>query len=292
MRRPTRRLVLFVICFTAAACAGRFTPARLAPLPFPADTVRARIVSDGVVLRYIHSPAGPWAIHVLDVDLDRCNAVVAVKGADSAAGRTKTTALLGWLATREHVLGGVNGDFFSLATGRPIGLLVVDGRRLTPPVSQAALAFDSSGVPHIAVFTTAGASLAPFFPEEAVGGRPMLVRDSIIAAAVDTTGQRSFNVGRNPRTVAGLARDGRRLILAVIDGRQKPYSDGMSLRETADLMLALGARDAINLDGGGSSTLVYTDPDSAGRLRIANRVSDRQGERAVGDALAVVRRCR
>ncbi|MGH7625084.1 MAG: phosphodiester glycosidase family protein [Gemmatimonadaceae bacterium] len=292
MRRLTLHLALFAICFTAAACAGRLTPAPLAPLPFPTDTVRSRIVSDGVVLRYIHSSAGPWAIHVLDVDLERCNIVVAVKGADSAAGRTKTTALLGQLATHEQVIGGVNGDFFSLASGRPIGLLIVDGRMLTPPVNQAALAFDSSGVPHIAVFTTSGASLSPFFPAEAVGGRPMLAHDSVVAAAADTTGQRSFNVGRNPRTAAGFARNGTRLILAVIDGRQKPYSDGMSLRETANLMLALGARDAINLDGGGSSTLVYADPDSAGRLRIANHVSDKQGERAVGDALALVRRCR
>jgi exopolysaccharide biosynthesis protein len=66
----------------------------------------------------------------------------------------------------------------------------------------------------------------------------------------------------------------------------------MSLRELANLMLALGARDAINLDGGGSSTLVYADPTSGGALRIANRPSDKEGERAVGDALAVVRRCR
>ena len=108
---------------------------------------------------------------------------------------------------------------------------------------------------------------------------------------VDTFGQASFSAGRNPRTAAGIARDGTRLILAVIDGRQKPYSDGMSLRETATLMQALGARDAINLDGGGSSTLVFADPDSSGALRIANRPSDKV-ERAVGDALAIVDRCR
>ena len=96
---------------------------------------------------------------------------------------------------------------------------------------------------------------------------------------------------RHPRTAAGVARDGRRLILAVVDGRQSPYSDGMSLNELATLMLALGARDAVNLDGGGSSTLLYADRASAGALRIANRPSDKEGERAVGDALALVNRC-
>jgi exopolysaccharide biosynthesis protein len=60
----------------------------------------------------------------------------------------------------------------------------------------------------------------------------------------------------------------------------------MTLRELADLMRALGARDAINLDGGGSTTMVA---DSAGVLRIVNRPSDAAGERPVGNALAIVR---
>ena len=132
-------------------------------------------------------------------------------------------------------------------------------------------------------------SLSPLHPLEAVGGRPMLARDSAVADEVETEGQASFRA-RNPRTAAGIANDGKRLILAVIDGRQKPWSDGMTLRETAELMLALGARDAINLDGGGSSALVYLDP-AAKSLRVANKPSDAMGERAVGDALGIVKGC-
>lgn len=79
-------------------------------------------------------------------------------------------------------------------------------------------------------------------------------------------------------------------MLVAVDGRQPGYSAGMSLRELATLMRALGARDAINLDGGGSTTLVSADPHAAGALRTANHPSDAGGERAVGDALAVVRR--
>ncbi|HEU4761258.1 MAG TPA: phosphodiester glycosidase family protein, partial [Gemmatimonadales bacterium] len=65
---------------------------------------------------------------------------------------------------------------------------------------------------------------------------------------------------------------------------------GMTLRQTAELMLALGARDAVNLDGGGSTTMVVAD--SSGELRIVNHPSDKEGERAVGDGLAVVTGCR
>jgi exopolysaccharide biosynthesis protein len=287
--KPARRAIL-ALAFLGAACARGVQPPALSPLPFPADTVRSQVVSDGVVHRYIYSSKGPWAINTLEVDLDRCNAAIAVKGAESAAGRIKTTVMLADLAKREKVLGGVNADFFSLANGTPTNLLVVNGRMLTPPSAQPVLAFDSAGMPHIGRFTLNGSTLSPFYPREAVGGRPILARDSVILAAADTFGQASF-IARNPRTAAGYSRGGKHLILAVIDGRQKPFSDGTSLRETAEIMLALGARDVINLDGGGSSVLVYADPDSSGALRIANRPSDKV-ERAVGDALAIVKRCR
>jgi len=286
-----RRRLIGVVLGLAGACSRPFVVAPLPALPFAVDSTRAEIIAAGAVRRYIHSPTGPWAIHVLEVDLNRCLAAVAVKGADSAAGRIKTTTMLSELARRVHVLGGVNADFFSLANGRPVNLLVVDGRVLTPPGVQPVLAFDSSGTPHITTFRIAGTTLTPFHPMEAVGGRPAILRDSVILATVDSFGQASFNVGRNPRTAAGIARNGRRLLLVVVDGRQAPHSDGMSLRELANLMLVLGARDAINLDGGGSSTLVYADPKNNGALAIANRPSDKEGERAVGDALAIIQRC-
>jgi hypothetical protein len=291
---PRRVVVLGVAIAAALGCAPRVSPPApaIAPLPFLVDTQRTQVVADGVVHRYVYSPEGPWAIHILDVDLTRCNAVVAVKGADSAAGRIKTSTMLRDLAAKERVVGGVNADFFSLTTGAPTGLLVVDGRMIVPPSSQPVLAIDSTGVPQISTFSLVDGRLSPLHPRDAVGGRPILLRDSVIVRSVDTEGQASFNVGRNPRTAAGIANGGRRLILAVVDGRQRPYSDGMSLRELATLIRGLGARDAINLDGGGSTTLVYADPNSGGALRIANRPSDKEGERAVGDALAIVHRCR
>lgn len=133
-------------------------------------------------------------------------------------------------------------------------------------------------------------ALTPLHPREAVGGRPMLLRDSAVVAEVETEGQESFR-NRNPRTAVGIAGGGKRLMLVVIDGRRPGHSDGTTLREAAEIMKALGARDAINLDGGGSSALVYVDP-STKALRVANRPSDATGERAVGDALAIVRGCR
>lgn len=132
--------------------------------------------------------------------------------------------------------------------------------------------------------------LSPFHPLEAVGGRPILALDSSIVGDVDTEGAAGFAAARHPRTAAGIARNGRRLLLVTVDGRQRPYSDGMTLRELATLMLALGARDAINLDGGGSTTMVLKLPGSQS-LTVVNAPSDASGERAVGNALGIVRGC-
>lgn len=122
---------------------------------------------------------------------------------------------------------------------------------------------------------------------EAVGGRPILVVDSLVARDANTEGNDGFR-GLNPRTALGVDRSGRRVWLAVIDGRQPGFSMGMTLTQTAELMRALGAVSAINLDGGGSSALVLRDPQGA--MRVLNRPSDKT-ERAVANALALMSTC-
>jgi len=77
------------------------------------------------------------------------------------------------------------------------------------------------------------------------------------------------NEMRHPRTAAGTSQDKRYLYLAVIDGRQDNYSVGATTEETAQWMLQLGAYDALNLDGGGSTTLVTND--GKGNAQIRNR---------------------
>ena len=135
---------------------------------------------------------------------------------------------------------------------------------------------------------TVSVALTPRYPRDAVGGRPVLVRNGAIAARLDTVGRTGFSTSRHPRTAAGVTRDGR-VLLVTVDGRQAPYSDGMTLQETAELMLSLGAREAVNLDGGGSTAMVVATADTA--FAVVNRPSDRGGERAVGDAVGLVRRC-
>jgi Phosphodiester glycosidase/SPOR domain len=121
-----------------------------------------------------------------------------------------------------------------------------------------------------------------------VNGGPELVRDGRLHAtpAADgmvRPGDPSFYYGwvhkRNPRTFAGVDAEGR-TVLITADGRSTS-SLGLGIAETAAVARALGLRDAMNLDGGGSTTMV------AGGA-VINAPSDATGERPVGDALVVL----
>jgi hypothetical protein len=90
----------------------------------------------------------------------------------------------------------------------------------------------------------------------------------------------AFLYRRHPRTAVGVAPDGT-VILLVVDGRAPEHGLGMTIPELATEMRRLGAVEALNLDGGGSTTLVVHG-------RVVNRPSDETGERPVSDALLLL----
>ncbi|WP_308169794.1 phosphodiester glycosidase family protein [Acrocarpospora catenulata] len=113
-----------------------------------------------------------------------------------------------------------------------------------------------------------------------VGGGVGLLKNGKTWITASTDGMANINmiVRRHPRTLVGVAKNGK-VILAVLDGRAPGTTVGASFHEAARLMRWLGARDAINLDGGGSSAMVIGK-------KVVNKPSD-GSERAVGDALLV-----
>jgi hypothetical protein len=126
---------------------------------------------------------------------------------------------------------------------------------------------------------------------EAIGGGPRIVRDGVTSIEHEAESlNATFATDRHPRTAVGFSRDEKTLFLVTVDGRQPGHSVGMSLEELADLMSTqmalfttsrLNAHQAINLDGGGSTTMVV------GR-QVVNRPSDQTGERPVANALLVI----
>ena len=90
-----------------------------------------------------------------------------------------------------------------------------------------------------------------------------------------------FLTARHPRTFVGFDRDTTKLFLCTVDGRQQA-SIGMNFREMADFLLSIGVRNAVNFDGGGSTTMVVQG-------KIVNSPSDKTGERPVANTLQVIR---
>ncbi len=117
---------------------------------------------------------------------------------------------------------------------------------------------------------------------------PMLIQRGIdVPQRLD----RSFVYRRHNRTAMGLKPDGT-VVMLVVDGRHRGEAEGLSLPELTRIMRWLGCRDAVNLDGGGSSTMYIRDRGSDG---IVNNPSDNgrfdpSGQRRVANAILVVKR--
>ncbi len=114
----------------------------------------------------------------------------------------------------------------------------------------------------------------------AVGAGPRLLRaGQTFITGKEERFQPDVVNGRAPRTAFGICADGQ-ILLVTVNGRQTDVSIGVTLHELAELMAKLGAVDALNLDGGGSATLVVRD-------RVLNLPSDGR-ERPVGSAILVL----
>ncbi|MGV3710725.1 MAG: phosphodiester glycosidase family protein [Gemmatimonas sp.] len=122
-------------------------------------------------------------------------------------------------------------------------------------------------------------------PTALIGGWPRILKNGVNVAgeAATVEGTLSRNAEAvHPRTAVGFSRDSSRVYLLTVDGRSE-NSGGATLVQLAGLMKKLGAWDAMNFDGGGSTTMVIRD-------KLVNVPSDTTGERAVGNALLLIRR--
>jgi len=117
----------------------------------------------------------------------------------------------------------------------------------------------------------------------AISGNKMLVRNGMILGDLE-------DALPQPRTAVALDRSSRHLILVVVDGRQPGYSEGVTLQELAGIIIFHGGYNAMNLDGGGSTTLVVEGKLGAKVLNspIHNSIPGRQ--RPVGNHLGIFAR--
>lgn len=306
----SRRVYAGALLFLCGAADGCSVPredpvAALDPAVVEAlgpDSVRSSALRAGATYHYVWTERGPWALHLVQVDLARCELGFAVlRPAERSRGGEGRATVSGMVSeSREDVLVAVNADFFT-PEGSTVGAEVVDGW-VTATAERPTFAWRPGSAPWLGVATRAddgldvgwrvpgdqeayaggdGGSTTVGDGTEAVGGFPDLIDGGARVGDLEVAERPSFAAARHPRTAVGYDVEEERLWLVVADGRQLPHAAGMSLPELADLFELLGVDEAINLDGGGSTSMVISG-------RPVNRPSDLTGERAVANALALV----
>lgn len=196
---------------------------------------------------------------------------LATEGNGDEPGETSSETATSFV--RRHGLQvAINANLFSPCCaqgGKDLGGLALSrGEVVSPPVrlgpGDCVLAITRD---NRAVITRSGPgfNLADYWT--AVAGSGIIVtRGRNVAERKETGADKA-----HPRTAVGLDDGGRHLFLLVIDGRRSGRSEGATLAELADWLLHLGAHEALNLDGGGSTTLVI---EENGRPVVANEPSD------------------
>lgn len=184
-------------------------------------------------------------------------------------------------ANRENhkVAAAVNADFYNMATGVPVGVVYKDGKAIKAQSGQQWNFFGIKKTGDAVIGNNAEYEGLKDQLQEALGGNAILVKDGQIYQTPQT------GADKEPRTAVGI-KEGGDVFFVVIDGRQEPYSSGISMPDLAQLMIDLGAVNALNLDGGGSST--FTTRELGGDdLEVDNKPSDRS-ERSVANTWLVV----
>ncbi len=189
--------------------------------------------------------------YLLDIDLSNpdLSVVTGYKNADGSVWDRGTVRD----HTKEYeakyggnVVGGVNGDFYNIDTGEPIGYFVMQGVTYHP----------DKGRPYFAVLEDGTAVIRYSWEskegiKEAVGGGRIIIRDGVPVTDGVLSGTDNY-----PRSAVGIKADGS-VVFFVADGRQNPDSCGMyNDDDLAATLHALGCVQALTLDGGGSTTLV------------------------------------
>ncbi len=174
----------------------------------------------------------------------------------------------------------INGDGFNTSTGKPGGLLVMEGVEWHPVDGDGFFAILKDGTAMIG--TQAEYNTYKSEIQEAIGAfGATLVKDGKIAVNKNS----QYYTSRASRTAIGTKADGS-VVMMVLDGRQEPFSCGGSMEEIAQIMYEAGCVHAVNLDGGGSTTYM-SKPEGSNDIKVVNRPSDGYARSVAATLVAV-----
>lgn len=219
-------------------------------------------------------------VSVLDIDLSKSSLTIDIPYVGSGFLKTSDAAI------NTRAIAAINGSYFNTSIGGSTVFFKRNGEIIkytnsgfTPYRENAGFAINSNGKPEIIKRPNAGWASALYNTLLASGPLLLLNNEALKQE------QQAFNTNRHPRTAVGVTKDNR-LIAVVVDGRHSE-SSGMTIEELTILMTALGCEDAMNLDGGGSSTMwvknrgVVNHPSDNGKF-------DNVGERGVATVISFI----
>jgi hypothetical protein len=263
------------------------------------ERVRRPFVGVTHVQRVETSPR-PLRMHIVRIDLKAPGVrfLVTPPNGDEPRETTLETTLA--FLIRHHAQVAVNAHFFKPWPATDgytdlVGLAASQGqvysafeRAVAPPfqVSLPALDLGADNTPSL-VHQAAGDATGLATDPAVRSYNTVCGNEQILTHGVNTAGSEKFDLALHPRTAVGLAGP-HTLVMFVVDGRQPGVSEGMRTGEVADLLAGrFGVTDAINLDGGGSTTLAMADP-SPRVVNVPVGVKDVPGTlRPVGSNLGV-----
>ena len=237
--------------------------------------------------RQVRQSPRPMVIHVVQVDLREEGISLLVTPGDPKAEQPLSARTTSQFLEDFNLQLAVNGDGFTpWRSNGPLDVYPRSGDGVAPIGLAASQGVQYSyftdnepvlylGRNNRAQFNSPGGKIY-----NAISGNLMLVSRGQILPGLEGE--------PDPRTALALDRRGRTLLILVVDGRQPGYSEGATLEELAELILEFGGYHGMNMDGGGSSTLVRTS--AGGNAQMLNSPVD-QGipgrERVVGNHLGI-----
>jgi exopolysaccharide biosynthesis protein len=223
----------------------------------------------------------PASVNILNIDIRRFEGDLLLSWYSDTLVKTSD------IAKSEAALAAVNGSFFDMRAGGSVVFLQENGNVITE--TQDRSAFINEGA---YALDTAGVVMILKKPENDDWGYSPAHRDILVSGPLlihnhERTSPQPipFNLRRHPRTAIGISESGH-FLLVTVDGRHTEAA-GMNIWELQELMESLGCKDALNLDGGGSTTL-YIRGKGVVNYPSDNRTFDHEGERRVSNAILVM----
>ena len=280
-KRKLSTVLVIILCLICVGLPVLYYLGR--PLPVAMHTEPFKGVT---YYRRVHFTPYPMVAHIVVVDLQAPGIGFLVTPGNPAEVLPLKARTTSQFARSTGVQIAINGDGFSpwWAKG-PLDYFPHAGDRVAPAgyAMSEGVAYGKGSGPTIYFSKKGEASftLGDITPNNAISGNNMIVVNGTATAGLD-------NSYAAPRTAIGIDKTGTRLILFVADGRQPFYSQGATLYEMAQLMIFYGAVNAMNMDGGGSSTLVMRN--SLGIVQVINspiQTGIPGRERPVGNQLGI-----